>query len=486
MSGLLLTMWAPLLGALLVILLPANQTKLIKGVAIAHAGLALLFSWGLLPAFDRSTSALQFVAQFPWSPDPDAPAALGVDGLSFPMVLLTTLVVLAALVASLSVQHRVKGYFTWFLVLEFAVLGVFQSLSWSLFYVFWELTLVPLFFLISVWGGKKRAAASMSFFIYTLAGSVLMLVALLALHLHVPSHSFDMAEMAQAGAGLGRRLQVLLFIGLFAGFAVKIPAFPLHGWLPPAYTEAPAPVSAVLSAVLAKMGTYGLLRIATLLPVGAQAVTPLLLVVGLINIIYGALLAFRQTDLKAMIAYSSISHMGLVLVGASSLNSAGLTGATMQMITHGFTTAALFLLVGVLQDRARTRDLREFGGLSAVVPRFTVLLSLALLGSMGLPGLAGFVSELHALIGGFQRYRYFSSAATLGVVISAAVSLRAITRLFFGPTNPRWAHMADLGPRDIVAAAPLGFLIIALGVAPGAALGLLSATVSHMANLFHG
>lgn len=486
MPSLLLTIWAPLLGALLVILLPERHTKVIKGIALAHAGLAFLFSWSLLGSFDRTTSALQFVEPFPWSPDPDGPAALGVDGLSFPMVLLTTLVMLVALIASLQTSHRVKGYFAWLLVLEFAVLGVFTSLSWSLFYVFWELTLVPLFFLVSIWGGKNRSAASMSFFLYTLAGSVLMLVAMLALHLEVPNHSFGMEEMAHASTVIGRSTQVLLFLGLFAGLAVKIPAFPLHGWLPLAYVEAPTPVSMVFSAVLAKMGAYGLLRLSALLPQGAEVLVPILLLIGLVNIVYGALLAFREPDLKRMVAYASMSHMGFVLIGVASLNGAGLTGATMQMCTHGVTSSALFLLVGALEARTKTRDMRDYGGLASVAPRFTVLMSLALLGSMGLPGLAGFISELHTLIGTFERYRYLSGVATLGVIITAAYSLRAIGKLFFGPTNPRWIHLRDLEPREILAAAPLGCLIIALGVAPRAALDLVAATISHMATLFHG
>jgi NADH-quinone oxidoreductase subunit M len=486
MPSLLLTIWAPLLGALLILFVPEKHVRLIKGIALSHAALAFVFSWALVGSFDRSSSALQFVEPFPWSPDPDGPAALGVDGLSFPMVLLTTLVMLVALIASMRQDHRAKGYFALFLVLESAVLGVFTSLSWSLFYVFWELTLVPLFFLVSVWGGKGRSAASMSFFLYTLAGSVLMLVSMLSLHLHVPDHSFGMVEMARASAGIGRRTQVLLFLGLFAGLAVKIPAFPVHGWLPLAYVEAPTPVSMVFSAVLAKMGAYGLLRISALLPVGAETLVPILLLVGLVNIVYGALLAFRDPDLKRMVAYASMSHMGYVLVGVASLNTAGLTGATMQMCTHGVTSAALFFLVGALERRTRTRDVREYGGLAAVAPRFTVLVSLALLGSMGLPGLAGFVSELHTLIGAFERYRYLSAIATVGVIITAYYSLRAIGKLFFGPTKAALANLPDLEGRELVAAVPLGGLIVLLGIAPRAALDLVAATVSHMATLFHG
>jgi len=486
MPSLLLTTLTPLIGAILVALLPARRTRLIKGAALLHAALAFAGSWSLLFSFDRTTAALQFVVPFPWSPDPDAPAALGVDGLSFPMVLLTTLVMLVALVASLSVERRVKGYFAWLLVLEFAVLGVFTSLSWSLFYVFWELTLVPLFFLVSVWGGKNRSAASMSFFLYTLAGSALMLVAILALHLAVPEHGFGMEEMAHASAGIGRRTQVLLFLGLFAGLAVKIPVFPVHGWLPLAYVESSPPVSMVFSAVLAKMGAYGLLRLSTLLPIGAETVVPFLFLLGLVNIVYGALLAYRQPDLKSMVAYGSMSHMGFVLIGVASLNGSGLLGATMQMCSHGVSSAALFLLAGALEQRTRTRDMRDCGGLVNVAPRLFVLMSLALLGSMGLPGLAGFVSEIHTLIGAFERYQVLSGIATIGVLITAGYTLRAIGRIFFGPLDPRWQHVKDLGSRDVLAAAPLGLLIIALGVAPRAALDLVAATVAHMATLFRG
>ena len=484
-SLLLLTTLIPLLGAIIIVFIPSRLSRLIPRVALVHAGLACLFSWGLIPKFDRTTSALQFVTPFPWSPDANAGAALGVDGLSFPMVLLTTLVVFVALLAS-RVVHRIKSYFAWFLFLEFAILGVFSSLSWSLFYVFWEITLVPLFFLVSIWGGKNRIAASMSFFLYTLGGSIFMLVALLALHLHVPDHSFGMAEMARTGATLGPRLQKLLFIGFFVGLAVKIAAFPLHGWLPLVYVEAPTPVSMVLSGVLAKMGAYGLLRLAAVFPLAAQALVPLLFAIGAINIVYGALLAFRQPDLKAMVAYSSISHMGFVLIGVASLNTEGLTGATLQMFTHGLTSSALFLLVGSLYERTHTRDVRDFGGLAFVTPKFFVAMSIALLGSMGLPGLAGFVSELHALIGTFERYGFLSGIVTFGVLVTAGYSLRTLGRLFFGPPNVRWHELRDLRTVEVIAAAPLCMLIIALGMIPHAALALIDSTVAHMATLFPG
>jgi NADH-quinone oxidoreductase subunit M len=242
----------------------------------------------------------------------------------------------------------------------------------------------------------------------------------------------------------------------------------------------------VLSGIMCKMGAYGLLRLAALFPLAAQTLVPLLFVLGAINIVYGALLAFRTPDLKAMVAYSSISHMGFILIGVASLNMEGLMGATFQMFTHGLTSSALFLLVGALDERAHTRDLRDFGGLASVTPKFFALMSIAVLGSMGLPGLAGFVSELHTLIGAFERHGFFSGVATIGILITAGYSLRTLSRLFFGPANPRWKSLRDLRTMEVVAAAPLAILIVALGMMPHAALSLLNSTVSHMATLFPG
>jgi NADH-quinone oxidoreductase subunit M len=484
MHLLLLTLGAPLLGAVAVVLLPARKTGLIKGAALVFATTALALSLLLLRGFDPTTPALQFVEHLSSSSEPATGYTLAVDGLSLPLVVLTTLLTFVAVLASLNVQQRVKGYFAWLLLLEFAILGVFGAQNWSLFYMFWESTLIPLFFLISIWGGEERSAASMSFFLYTLAGSVFMLVALIAVHLHTPTRTFDMTEMAAARGSFSTTFQVLAFAGFFLGFAVKIPAFPLHGWLPLTYVEAPTPVSIVLSGALGKMGGYGLMRVTGLLPAGATQLLPVLVDVALINIVYGALLAFRQSDLKRMVAYSSMNHMGFVLLGIASLNTTGFVGAGMQMLTHGITTGALFLLVGVLYERTHTRNIADYGGLSRVVPVFTVLMSLALLASMGLPGLAGFVSELHAVLGGFARWRFLVVLAVAGVLITAATSLRSMGKLFFGPYNPRWAHLRDVDAREILAAAPLAALIVGLGVAPGAALDLLKITARQMTAMF--
>ena len=466
-------LWLPAVTALLVLLLPARSVVAIRALAMAGSGLAFALAWNLLTSFDRKSVALQFTERLSWVPEMGMTYALGVDGISLPMVLLTTLISLLALVASGSITERVKQYYGWFLLLETAMLGVFMAQDWFLFYMYYEIALVPMFFLIGVWGGKERAAASMSFFLYTLAGSVLMLLGLIAAYLATPEHSFDMQTMARASSGWSEGFQIAAFMACLIGFAVKVPVFPLHGWLPLAHVEAPVPVSMVLSAVLLKMGAYGLLRMADLFPVGFEWFTPALFVLGLINIVYGALMAWRQNDLKAMVAFSSISHMGFVLVGLSALTNAGFSGAMLQMFTHGLIAAALFMLVGMIYERTHTRQITEFGGLYSQVPRFSLLMTIALLASMGLPGLAGFVAEFHALVGAFERWGLVAGIACVGVLITAAYSLRTISRMFSGPVNPKFGDINDLSAREMAAAVPLVAMIVALGLFPGAALQLM-------------
>jgi len=372
-----LILWVPFFGAVLVALLPAAQQRLIRGVALFHAGLALLLSWSLLVPFDRSTAALQFVEQVVWSSTIGVSYALGVDGLSLPMVLLGTLLCAVALLASDRVAGGAKGYHAWMLVLEFAMLGVFMAQDWSLFFMFWELTLIPLFFLIDLWGGKKRHTASLSFVLYTMGGSIFILIAVIMAYRLTPEHSFAMTAIANAAARLPRGEQVWLLLAFLVGFGVKIPIFPLHGWLPLAHVEAPSPVSILLSGVLLKMGAYGLLRVVGILPEATVLLQPLLAGIALVSILYGGLLAWRQTDLKAMIAYSSVSHMGVVVLGISALNEIGLLGAVLQMIAHGLIAGALFLLIGLLYERTHTRELADYGSLVRVTPRFTFLIALA-------------------------------------------------------------------------------------------------------------
>ncbi len=475
--------WLPILGLAVILLLPRGQASLAKGVALASAGATLVLSWGLLGTFDRSSSGPQFSEAATWIPELGMSYTLGVDGLSYPLVLLTTLLTVVALIASLNVDRNVKAYFAWMLLLEFSILGVFVARDWFLFYVFWEVALVPMFFLIGMWGGPLKERATLTFFMYTLGGSVLMLIGIFAVYLAVDPHTFDMADLEAASGGWTRSFQIAPFLAFFVGFAVKIPVFPLHGWLPLAHVQAPTPVSIMLSGVLLKLGAYGLLRIADTLPLGLQALLPMLFVLALVNILYGAFLAFRQTDLKAIVAFSSISHMGFVLLGIAALNVTGVSGAVFMMLAHGIVTGGLFLLVGIVYERTATMDLAQLSGLSRQIPVYATLTVLALLASMGLPGLAQFVGEFQTLIGSFERWGLFVLFASLGILVTATFTLRVIIAMFTGELDARWQGLPDLDGRELAAAAPLAVLTLALGIFPSLALSLTDATVRAMTAL---
>jgi NADH-quinone oxidoreductase subunit M len=317
-----------------------------------------------------------------------------------------------------------------------------------------------------------------------MGGAIFILIGLIMAYRSAPTPSFAMAAIAQAAASLPRDQQVLLLLAFLVGFGVKIPIFPLHGWLPLAHVEAPSPVSILLSGVLLKMGAYGLLRVIAMLPEAALLLQPLLVGIALASILYGGLLAWRQSDLKAMIAYSSISHMGVVLLGISALNETGLMGATLQMTAHGLIAGALFLLIGLLYERTHSRELADYGALARVTPGFTLLVTLALLASMGMPGLAGFVAELHALLGGFERWGWLMLLMSLGVLVSAAYAIRAMGQLFTGPPRPELAELADLRPREWAAAAPLMAGLLVLGLQPAFATDLMNVTVARLSAVF--
>ncbi len=472
--------WLPIVGVVVILLLPRGQVALAKGVALAVAGGALVLSWGMLASFDRSSSEQQFTEQMTWIPELGMTYTLGVDGLSFPLILLTTLLTVVALIASLKVDHNPRGYFAWMLLLEFAILGVFVSRDWFLFYVFWEIALVPMFFLIGMWGGPKKERATLTFFMYTLGGSILMLLGIFAVYLAADPHTFDMATLEAASDGWTRSFQVAPFLAFFVGFAVKIPIFPLHGWLPLAHVQAPTPVSIMLSGVLLKLGAYGVLRVSETLPLGLQAVLPGVFVLALVNILYGAFLAFRQTDLKAIVAFSSISHMGFVLLGIAALNVTGVSGAVFMMLAHGIITGGLFLLVGIIYERTKTMDVGQLSGLGGQVPVYSGLAVLGLLASMGMPGLAQFVGEFQTLLGAFERWGLFVLFASLGILVTATFTLRVIATMFTGQLDQRWEGTPDLSFRELAAAVPLAVLTVVLGIFPSLALSLTNSTVRAM------
>ena len=484
MNMLSLLTFIPLLGAVLVLLTPKDKQRLIQGTAITAAAVSFAISVYLFFLFDRGTHEMQFVENFAWIPSMDIRYHLGVDGLSFPLVMLTTFITLLAIIGSLGVKERIKEYFFWFLVLEVGMLGVFEALDLVLFYVFWEVCLVPMYFLIGIWGGPKKEFAAIKFFLYTLAGSVFMLLAILALYFNTTPHTFDMLTLMKAHAGWSLKFQILVFLGFYLGFAIKVPAFPFHTWLPLAHVEAPTAVSVILAAVLLKMGVYGILRISyEILPQAFQWFLPALIVIATINIVYGALCAMAQTDMKKMVAYSSVNHMGYCLLGIAGLSATGMNGAVLQMINHGLITGALFLLVGVIYDRAHTRDISAFGGLAARLPVYAGLMFLACFASLGLPGLAGFVSEFLCFLGAFGKWKIFTAVSVLGIICTAAFFLRMMEKVFLGPFNNKWAGLSDMNARELASILPLAILIIALGVWPKWALDVMNNTVIHLASI---
>ncbi len=472
----------PVLGAALIAVLPARRPLWLWRVAMLFAMATLGYALWLAAGFDPAGPAIQFHDSRPWNIRLGSYFALGIDGIALAMVLLSALLTLIAVLVSRRMVEAARLYFTLVLLLESAMFGVVTARDWSLFYVFWEATLIPLFFLIDRLGGPNRQRAALNFFLYTLGGSVFMLVALLFLYDAAPGHSFAMGDMAEGARDLPPSTQVLIFAGLFIGFGVKMPVFPLHGWLPLAHVEAPSPVSILLSGVLLKMGAYGLIRAAETLPAALLATQDWLAALALISLLYGGVLAWRQQDLKAMVAYSSISHMGVVLLGIATLNVTGLTGAVMQMVAHGLTAATLFLNVGLLYQRTHSHDLADYGCLLGRAPRFAFFTAFALLAAIGLPGSAGFIAELHALVGGFARWGGWVLIVCVGMLVGAAYGLRVIGRLCMRGLPAQ--EIVDMTPTETVAAAILGLGIVALGVWPAPLLDLVAGSVDRVGRLF--
>ncbi len=483
MSGLLsFVLWLPVAGALALLVLPRERVGAIRVTALATAALDFAVSVAAAAAFERGhADRMQLVEQAPWIRSLGITYHLGVDGLSLPLVILTTLLTLLCVIYSWRVEARPKEYMILFLLLETGMVGVFVALDFILFYVFWELSLVPMFFIIGIWGGPQRVYAAIKFFLYTLIGSLAMLLAILIVYFHSSPRTFDIiALIHQKPLAQDLSLAVLAFWGFFFSFAIKVPMFPFHTWLPDAHVEAPTAGSVLLAAVLLKLGTYGFVRIALpLLPGAFKQEAGIVAVLAVIGVVYGAMVAMAQTDLKKLIAYSSVTHMGYVMLavaaaasiaGRGALQGAAATtlgGATLEMVAHGVITGALFFLVGVVYDyRAHTRGLDDFGGLGLRLPVYTGITIVAMLASLGLPGLMGFVAEFLIFLGAFQIYPALTVLALAGVVITVAYFLWAIQRLFFGPLNTRWETLPDMDGRERWALGPLIALMVAAGIYP--------------------
>lgn len=491
----------PFLGAILILALPKEKANLLRLTALIFSLLSFILSLQLLFGYQSAEGTMQFIEKASWIPAFGINYHVGIDGLSMPLVVLTTVLSLLSIIASFNIELRVKEYFFWFLILETGMIGVFASLDFFLFYVFWEVMLVPMYFLIGIWGGPKKEYAAIKFFLYTLFGSVFMLIAVLAIYFRSAPHSFDILQLiANKDQFLGK-FQYIAFIFLFIAFAIKVPIFPFHTWLPLAHVEAPTAVSVILAGVLLKMGTYGFMRISfPMFPEAAIWFSIPLLILAFINIVYGAFVSMAQTDMKKMVAYSSINHMGYALLGIASLTVTGFNGSLMQMINHGIITGSLFLLVGVIYDRAHTRDIRDFGGLGARLPIYTGLVCLASMASLGLPGLAGFVSEFLCFLGAFGTngtpgsmvfgfipvFKFFTALSVIGVLVTAAFFLRMIQKVFLGPFNNRWESLKDMDIREMIAVVPLAVLTLWIGIWPQPLLSVMDSTMNHLVSWIHG
>jgi len=485
----------PLAGMVVVLLLPNNSNNLIRWVAAAFTVPPLLMAIWLFAHFDGSQAGFQFKEQVAWIPAYNIKYFVGVDGLSISMVLLTALLCFICIFASWGIEKAVKGYFALFLLLDAAMVGVFCAMDFFLFYIFWELMLLPMYFLIGIWGGPRREYAAIKFFLYTLLGSVLMLIAMLVFYFHA-EYTFDLTKLAASAKGFSAEpvlfsltMPQILWIALFINFAVKIPAFPLHTWLPDAHVEAPTAISVILAGVLLKMGTYGILRVNyPLLPAATVQLAPYFLAaLGAWNIVYGALCAMAQCfiepkDLKKLVAYSSISHMGYVMLGMASFTPQGINGAVLQMFNHGTITAMLFLIVGVIYDRAHHRRIDGFGGLASVMPVYTGVMALAFFAAMGLPGLSAFISEIPVLLGAWRDYKIPTLFGAATVILTAGYLLWTIQQMFLGTPREDYAHLhlSEISGRELFTLVPLGVIVVVLGVYPHAILDLLNGSLQHL------
>ncbi len=467
----------PVIGALLVLIVGRRRDAAARAVAMATSLATFALSLLMWARFDPASDAYQFVERYTWLPEFGISYHLGVDGISLLLVVLTAFLTPISLLCSWeSIERRVADFCGFMLILEAAIIGVFLSLDLFLFYVFWDAMLIPMYFLIGIWGYDRRIYAALKFILYTMAGSVLMLIAILWLaYFHqtttgVPS--FDLADLSALEIPGG--LQTWLFLAFAVAFAIKVPLFPFHTWLPDAHVQAPTAGSVILAGVLLKMGTYGLLRFAfPLFPEAAVAFAPTMALLAVIGIVYGALVAMVQPDLKKLVAYSSVSHLGFVVLGLCALNVTGVQGAVYQMLAHGISTGGLFLIVGMLSDRRHTRQIAEFGGLKAVMPQLVAAFLLVTLASVALPGMNGFVGEFLILIGAFgspalEGARTYTAVAATGVILSAVYMLWMFQRVNYGPlVHDRNRGLRDLSVREWLVIGPVCALAIVMGVVPG-------------------
>lgn len=506
MSGLLnWILWLPLITALILLFTPKGKDNLVRWISLVGTFLTFLLTIVLYMKFDTTVPGMQpaFNVSVPWIESFHIFYKLGVDGISMPMILLTSLLFFICILSSWTITKSTKGYFALLLMLEASVFGVFLSLDFFLFYVFWEVMLIPMFFLIGIWGGENKEYAAVKFFLYTFFGSILMLVGIIALYYvsGATTNSFDILHL-QGGKWINETISIfghnfsfanLFFVFMFIGFAIKVPVFPFHTWLPHAHVQAPTAVSVILAGVLLKMGTYGFLRISfPIFPQAAVSFSTCIAWLGLINVIYGALCAMAQTDVKKLIAYSSVSHMGFVMLGLAAMTVQGTNGAVLQMFNHGTSTAMMFLLVGILYERSHHRWIvrpdgsRGFGGLYTQLPKFSIVFIIGMFASMGLPGLSGFISEALIFLGIFQKFTTITVLAVVGLLIGAAYLLWMFKRMFFGDVIEECKSYTDMNAREIFYMIPLCVAVIVFGIWPSPILNIMKASVGKLVSLLAG
>ncbi|MCD6150804.1 MAG: NADH-quinone oxidoreductase subunit M [Deltaproteobacteria bacterium] len=480
----------PIFGVLILLMIDKESEDVLRGTAVAFTVIEFFISLPLIFYFNNVTHNMQFVELIPWVKSFGINYHMGIDGISLWLVILTTFLTPICVLSSWSyIQKYVKEYMVCLLLLETAMLGALVSLDLILFYVFWELMLIPMYLLIGVWGGPQKIYAAVKFFMYTAAGSVFMLLSIIFLYYYnykvTGVYTFSILELYKLNIPIS--VQFWLCLAFFVSFAIKVPMFPLHTWLPDAHVQAPTAGSVILAGVLLKMGTYGFLRFAMpLFPYATHQFTPVMATLAVIGIIYGALVAMVQPDMKKLVAYSSVSHLGYVMLGLFALNMQGIEGGLYQMLNHGISTGALFLIVGMIYERRHTRMIKDFGGIAKVMPVFATFFMIATLSSVAVPGTNGFVGEIMILIGAFRSFPIFAVIAAFGAVLGALYMLWMYQRVMFCPLDkPENQELKDLNVREIVTLLPLAVLVFVMGFFPGLFLRKMDATVSHFLKDFN-